>query len=219
MEAVEIMNPNKEVWEKEEDGEEAGNYSSFPWSSGFQRHQSQSSSAGWSFSCWTFLKGFFLSFCRNGWHMSGPKSLVRWDAWQRRKDCLVWKRKPRTVDTMCSSSLSKGHSIHSGKKAKNILHRWLLWQLPSLYFSQIARVAPQVYLSAATALVPSALEGLALTLVSTPWLFVLSICLLYFTYCDCLLQYQGDQHHYWVAYPPTRTGSWRKGASPWQPLR
>ena len=45
------MNPNKEVWEKEEYGEEAGNYSSFPWSSGFQRHQSQSSSAGWSFSC------------------------------------------------------------------------------------------------------------------------------------------------------------------------
>ena len=26
---------------------------------------------------WTFLKGFFLSFCRNGWHMSGPNSLVR----------------------------------------------------------------------------------------------------------------------------------------------
>merc|ERR1712107_389468 len=32
-------------------------------------------------------------------------------------------------------------------------------------FTQIARVAPQVYLPAATALVPSALEGLALTLV------------------------------------------------------
>ena len=101
----------------------------------------------------------------------------------------MWKRKPRTVGTMCSSPLSKGHSIHSGKKAKNILHRWLLWQLPSLYFSQIARVAPQVYLSAATALVPSALEGLALTLVSTPWLFVLSICLLYLTYFNCLCAY------------------------------
>ena len=176
MEAVEIMNPNKEVWEKEEYGEEAGNYSSFPWSSGFQRHQSQSSSAGWSFSCCELdIFTRIFSFCRNGWHMSGTNSLVRWDAWQRRNDCLVWKRRPRTVDTMCSSPLSKGHSIHSGKKAKNILHRWLLWQLPSLYFSQIARVAPQVYLSAATALVPSALEGLALTLVSTTWLFVLSI--------------------------------------------
>ena len=36
-----------------------------------------------------------------------------------------------------------------------------------LSLSQIARVAPQVYLSAATALAPSALEGLALTLVNS----------------------------------------------------
>ena len=35
-----------------------------------------------------------------------------------------------------------------------------------IFFSQIARVAPHVYLSAATALTPAALEGLALTLVS-----------------------------------------------------
>ena len=73
--------------------------------------------------------------------------------------------------------------------AQFFLQKWLLWQISSLYFSQIARVAPQVYLSAATALVPSALEGLALTLVSTPWLFVLSICLLYFTYFNCLFAY------------------------------
>ena len=67
---------------------------------------------------------------------------------------------------MCNPSNSKRHSIHSGICQKEKQH-------DGLFFSQIARVAPQVYLSAATALVPSALEGLALTLVSSTHLIYL----------------------------------------------
>ena len=50
--------------------------------------------------------------------------------------------------------------------------------------SQIARVAPHVYLSAATALTPAALEGLALTLVSVRRnYFLLGVIDCYF-YCS-----------------------------------